>query len=50
MHIDSEGKGMTNDDQEKSKDISEQSGEDPVEHDAKVAPLEGISSKKKDQL
>ena len=50
MHVNREGKGVADYDQEESEDISEQSGEDPVEHDAKVAPLEGISPKKKDQL
>ena len=50
MHVNREGKGVADYDQEESEDISEQSGEDPIEHDAKVAPLEGISSKKKDQL
>ena len=43
MHVNSEGEGVANDNQEESKDISEQSGEDPVEHNAKVAPLEWIS-------
>ena len=50
MHINREGEGVADYDQKESKDIFEQSGEDPVEHDSKVAPLKGISSKKKDQL
>ena len=51
MHIDSEGKGMTNDDQEESEDISKESGEDPVEHNAKVAPRDaGISPCQENQL
>ena len=50
MRINGEGEGVAHYDQEESEDISEQPGEDPVEHDSKVAPLKGISSKKKDQL
>ena len=50
MQINREGKGVADNDQKESKDISEQPGEDPVEHDANIAPLEGISPDEKDKL
>ena len=48
MHVNREGKGVANNDQEESEDISEQSGEDPVEHDANITPLKGISPDEED--